>query len=50
MRIEKYCPHMVRKELKKHGPVTAIMRVYKDFLAYRSGVYFLRYYLFISLF
>ncbi|CAH1725050.1 unnamed protein product [Aphis gossypii] len=39
VRIERYCPGMIRKELMKHGPTTAIMRVYEDFLTYRSGVY-----------
>jgi len=38
MRIEWYCPGMIRKEMKKYGPVTAIMRVYEDFLTYKSGM------------
>jgi len=29
---------MIRNELKKHGPATAIMRVYEDFLTYKSGI------------
>jgi len=38
VRIERNCPGMIRKELMKHGPATAIMRVYEDFLTYRSGM------------
>lgn len=36
--ITRDCPGMVRKDMKKHGPVTAIMRVYEDFVTYKSGI------------
>ncbi|XP_022174317.1 cathepsin B-like [Myzus persicae] len=39
VRIDWNCPGTIRNELKKHGPATAIMRVYEDFLTYKSGIY-----------
>lgn len=33
------CPYCCASELMRHGPVTATMIVYEDFIAYKKGVY-----------
>jgi cathepsin B len=42
-RVLDYCvsseEESIKREIYKHGPVVAVIPVYKDFLVYRGGVY-----------